>query len=93
MHGRNSDASPGLRCNVLALLIYAYDCILKRTPGPLAMGGCRFLNVLLGMSASPQPWTAANYLVAAGIGIYIVGITWFAAEKQRRVQKVICSAV
>jgi 4-hydroxybenzoate polyprenyltransferase len=72
----------GLVASVLALLIYAYDYFLKRTPlGPLAMGGCRFLNVLLGMSASHQPWTAANYTVAAGIGIYIVGVTWFARRE------------
>jgi hypothetical protein len=73
---------PGIVASVLALLIYAYDRILKRTPlGPLAMGSCRFLNVLLGMSASTQPWTMANYLVAGGIGVYIVGITWFARRE------------
>jgi UbiA prenyltransferase family len=74
----------------LAVLIVLYDGVLKRTPlGPLAMGGCRFLNVLLGMSAAPQPWLPVNYIVAAGIGIYIVGVTWFArgeAEpKSRRI--------
>ena len=32
-----------------------YDAKLKRTPlGPLAMGGCRALNVLLGMSLAVQ---------------------------------------
>jgi 4-hydroxybenzoate polyprenyltransferase len=72
----------GLVASVLALLIYAYDYFLKRTPlGPLAMGGCRFLNVLLGMSATAQPWTAANFEVAGGIGVYIVGVTWFARRE------------
>jgi 4-hydroxybenzoate polyprenyltransferase len=74
----------------LAVLIVLYDGGLKRTPlGPLAMGGCRFLNVLLGMSAAPQPWLPVNYIVAGGIGVYIVGVTWFArgeAEpKSRRI--------
>ncbi len=79
---------PGFVASVLALLIYAYDCILKRTAlGPLAMGGCRFLNVLLGMSASPQPWSSVNYLVAGGIGIYIVGITWFARREAAQSSK------
>ncbi|MEX2285469.1 MAG: UbiA family prenyltransferase, partial [Planctomycetaceae bacterium] len=33
----------------LALCVLAYDGLLKSTPlGPLAMGGCRFLNVMLG---------------------------------------------
>ena len=80
----------------LAVLILLYDGLLKHTPlGPLAMGGCRFLNVLLGMSAAhyghaPQPWTSVNFLVAGGIGVYIVGVTWFARHeadpKSRRVE-------
>ena len=38
---------------LLALLVVWYDATLKRTPfGPLAMGGCRLLNVLLGMTAA-----------------------------------------
>ena len=72
----------------LAALVLLYDGLLKHTPlGPLAMGGCRFLNVLLGMSAAAQPWMKINYLVAGGIGVYIVGVTWFArseAEPQSR---------
>jgi 4-hydroxybenzoate polyprenyltransferase len=72
----------------LAALILVYDGLLKQTLlGPLAMGGCRFLNVLLGMSAASQPWQTANYIVAVGIGVYIVGVTWFArseAEPQSR---------
>lgn len=74
----------------LAALVVAYDRTLKHTPlGPLAMGGCRFLNVLLGMSAAPEPWTAANWTIAAGLGIYITGVTWFArgeATISRRLQ-------
>jgi 4-hydroxybenzoate polyprenyltransferase len=63
----------------LAGLVLLYDRILKHTPfGPVSMGGCRALNVLLGMSASPEPWTLLNFLIAAGLGIYIAGVTWFA---------------
>jgi 4-hydroxybenzoate polyprenyltransferase len=63
----------------LAGMILLYNRILKHTPfGPIAMGSCRMLNVLLGMSASPQPWTVWNLIVAGGIGIYIAGVTWFA---------------
>jgi 4-hydroxybenzoate polyprenyltransferase len=72
----------------LAVLIVLYNGVLKHTLlGPLAMGGCRFLNVLLGMSAANQPWLPVNYIVAGGIGLYIVGVTWFArgeAEPQSR---------
>jgi 4-hydroxybenzoate polyprenyltransferase len=67
---------------VLAILILRYNSRWKRTTfGAVAMGGCRFLNVLLGMSVSPEPWSAANWIVAAGIGVYIVGITWFARRE------------
>jgi hypothetical protein len=66
----------------LAVLIVLYDGLLKKTPlGPLAMGGCRFLNVLLGMSAGAQPWLPVNYIVASGIGLYVVGVTWFARSE------------
>lgn len=62
----------------LAAAIVAYDGWLKRTPlGPLAMGACRSLNVLLGMSAAPA-WHPMYWIVAAGIGTFIAGVTWFA---------------
>ena len=76
----------GVVATVLGTCILLYDRILKSTPlGPLAMGSCRFLNVLLGMSAArqalgelPLGFTPAELLVASGIGLYIVGVTLFA---------------
>lgn len=78
----------GLMATLLAACVVSYDCCAKRTPlGPLTMGGCRFLNILLGMSAAPVVvpdeslalgYNAAQLLVAGGIGVYIVGVTWFA---------------
>ncbi len=63
----------------LAAMVVLYNRVLKKTPvGPVGMGACRFLNVLLGMSLSPAPWNSLNYLVAGGVGLYIVGVTWFA---------------
>lgn len=69
--------------------------------GPLVMGACRFFNVLLGISAAGfsletggegaklsiwlLAFTPAEFSVAAGIGVYIVGVTIFAkneAEEQ-----------
>jgi 4-hydroxybenzoate polyprenyltransferase len=79
---------PGIVATLLALLIVAYDAVLRRTPvGPLAMGGCRGLNVLLGMSAAAYDWQAVNYVIAGGLGIYIAGVTWFSrseAQTSRR---------
>jgi 4-hydroxybenzoate polyprenyltransferase len=81
---------PGAVAGLLALCIVGYDAWLKRTPwGPVAMGGCRFLNVLLGMSvamAADTPWPLGGFawhelLVAGGIGVYVAGITWFARHE------------
>ena len=79
----------GLVGTALAACVVGYDAILKRTPiGPVAMGCCRFFNVLLGMSLAVDmtsgeatAWVGANWLVAAGIGVYIVGVTWFARRE------------
>jgi 4-hydroxybenzoate polyprenyltransferase len=51
------DWRPGVVATLLALCIVAYDSFLKQTPlGPLIMGACRSLNILLGMSlAAPAP--------------------------------------
>ncbi len=69
---------------LLALCVVLYDGLLKRTPiAPLLMGGCRALNVLLGMSAAGAAWEPWNWLVAAGIGTYIAGVTWFAQSEAR----------
>lgn len=76
----------GVVASVLAVCIIAYNAFLKTTPaGPLAMGACRFLNILLGMSTARLAtgsglvgYGPAETLVAAGIGLYIVGVTWFA---------------
>ena len=72
---------------LIALMVILYDAWLKRTPaGPLAMGTCRFLNVLLGLSASPNFVTVDSLPfclhLAAVVGVYIVGVTWFARTEE-----------
>lgn len=63
----------------LAGAIVLYDAVLKQTPlGPLGMGACRLLNVLLGMSLVEGGWQDQHWLVAGAIGVYIAGVTWFA---------------
>jgi hypothetical protein len=80
----------------LVLLIVFYNTFAKRTVlGPVAMGGCRTLNVLLGMSLAAE-WTTANWLVAGGLGVYIAGVTWFArgeAGISRRLQLILALVV
>ena len=80
----------GVVATALAAAVVLYDKVLKQTPlAALAMGSCRFLNVLLGMSAVAGDWQPVHYMVAAGIGVYIVGVTWFArteALQSNRIQ-------
>lgn len=73
------DLRSGLVATLLAAAVVLYDRWLKRTPlGPLAMGCCRTLNVLLGMSIASAAWQPTHALIASGLGVYIAGVTWFA---------------
>jgi 4-hydroxybenzoate polyprenyltransferase len=75
---------------VLAALVIAYDFGLKRTPiGPVFMGACRALNVLLGMSTASligannvvAGFTTFQWTVAAGIGVFVCGISFLARRE------------
>lgn len=79
----------GVVAIVLSACVIAYDAVLKRTAlAPWIMGSCRFFNILLGMSLAQDlpletSWQVFGYdsgqlLFAGGIGLYIVGVTWFA---------------
>jgi 4-hydroxybenzoate polyprenyltransferase len=86
---RAADGSLGmLIAALLVVCIVFYDSWLKRTPlGPIGMGMCRFLNVLLGQSAGSRLSELESIHLAAVVGVYIVGVTWFArreAEISRR---------
>jgi 4-hydroxybenzoate polyprenyltransferase len=75
---------PGVVATLLAGAVLLYDGLLKQTPlGPVAMGSCRTLNVLLGMSVSLDPWTAPYWVVAIGVGLYIAGVTIYARSEAR----------
>lgn len=88
----------------LAVAVLLYDAILKKTPlGPFAMGLCRTLNVLLGMSLAGASeflgkdtfwlgYTYAQWIIAAGLGLYVVGITIYAkseAEEKSQTTKLL----
>ncbi|HUG92981.1 MAG TPA: UbiA family prenyltransferase [Planctomycetaceae bacterium] len=72
----------------LTACIFVYDGLLKGTPlGPLAMGGCRFLNIMLGASAvasAADLWRPPQLCVAGALGVYITGVTWFARNEARQ---------
>jgi 4-hydroxybenzoate polyprenyltransferase len=69
----------------LVVAILLYDGWLKRTwAGPLAMGSCRFLNILLGLSVAEEGFpTTARVYMALVVGLYVVGVTWFARTEAR----------
>lgn len=74
---------PAAMALCVATSVLAYDGGAKRTAlGPLAMGACRFFNVLLGaaliVTALPAWFMPPVWFAAAGVGTYIVGVTLFA---------------
>jgi 4-hydroxybenzoate polyprenyltransferase len=78
------DMRPAIVATLLAGAVVAYDAAAKRTPaGPIVMGACRMLNVLLGMSVADDSWQAVHWIVAGGVGLYVVGVTLFARTEAR----------
>lgn len=78
---------------VLSLSVRAYDSSLKHTlAGPLLMGTCRALNivmvgcVMLSVSGAEAVMPRALLCMAAGVGVYIVGITVFARREESESQ-------
>src|SRR5262249_1806408 len=86
-NGSLSWLSTGLALALVAAILL-YDGWLKRFwPGPIVMGACRVLNVLLGMSAAGTfGWPLGAHL-ALVVGLYIVGVTWFARTEARTSKK------
>lgn len=75
----------GLTAAALAGLIVLYDAVLKHYwVGPVGMGACRFLNVLMGCLALPpaDDRETLPFHVAGVVGLYIVGVTWFARTEE-----------
>ena len=64
---------------ILAATIFAYDAAVKKLPllGPLAMGACRGLSLLVGAAAaSPAAMgTPAVALAAGGLALYVAAVT------------------
>ncbi len=87
--GNVAAVSAGMTSGLVAILLTAcilgYDGGLKNTfIGPVMMGSCRFLNILLGASAAgglAEVFAAPQLPVAAGMGIYIVGVTIFSRQE------------
>lgn len=103
--GLGCAAAAGMRSLMVAGMltgaIFLYDGLLKRTfLGPFIMGGCRFLNVILGASSAgirfASAWVLPQWWVAASLGVYICGVTWFSrteAATSRRSLLIFAAAI
>ena len=84
-----SPAGPG---RSVGLALVGCHSALRRShqahcrPAPIGMAFCRFLNVLLGLSLADSaaiPIVTRLHL-AVTVGVYIVGVTWFARTEEKR---------
>jgi 4-hydroxybenzoate polyprenyltransferase len=72
---------------ILVGCIFLYNGVVKQTLlGPIAMGSCRSLNILLGASFVPAGAVATilarpQLPVAIAMGVYVAGVTWFARQE------------
>ena len=73
---------------VLGAVVLAYDMVLKRVAllGPLAMGACRGLSVLVGAAAFGRDGLTCPPVIAAagGITLYVAAVTWLARGETRQ---------
>jgi 4-hydroxybenzoate polyprenyltransferase len=84
MFGDEFQSAPLVVAVLLVLAILLYDAWLKRTfLGPVSMGSCRFLNVLLGLTVAAGGIPSWGFVLALVVGVYIVGVTWFARKEAR----------
>lgn len=68
----------------LVLAIWLYNGLLKSTPvGPITMGLCRGLHVLLACSLVGPAWERLPIHLALTVGVYVAGVTWFARHEEK----------
>lgn len=66
----------------LVLTVVLYNSFFKKTIlGPEAMGTCRGLNLLMGMSAASLSGGRICWFTAAAFGLYVTGITWISRSE------------
>ncbi len=72
----SGSSASGLVAAILAVCILGYDAGLKHSAfGPLLMGGCRGLNLLLGMTHAAGLAGWAGWSAAIAYGLFVAGIT------------------
>jgi len=67
---------------LLLIAIVAYDFAAKETGlGPVVMGACRGLNLLLGMSLVWSPGWDFFAIAPAAMFLYVAALTWFGRDE------------
>ena len=68
---------------ILAAFILSYNMGLKKYPwlGPVNMGGCRYLNLLLGLSVLPL--STESFMLPLLTGIFIFGVTVLSSQETK----------
>ena len=68
---------------ILAAFILSYNMGLKKHPwlGPINMGGCRYLNLLLGLSVLPL--STGLFMLPLLTGIFIFGVTVLSRQETK----------
>jgi len=83
-HEDGFDQQPGRVALALAVAVWLYNIWAKRTAvGPVVMGLCRGLNVLLGATVAGVAVDERALVPAAACALYIGGLTWFARDDAR----------
>jgi 4-hydroxybenzoate polyprenyltransferase len=83
-HEPGSRSTPVVIAVLLVAAVFGYNAWFKRMwLGPVGMGLCRFLNVLLGLTVTGAALERWGWLLAFVVGLYIVGVTWFARTEAR----------
>jgi 4-hydroxybenzoate polyprenyltransferase len=77
-------ASPWLAVLLAALIVLYNGAAKKGWLGPIVMGACRAVHVLLGVSLMGAPLSGVGPHLALVVGVYIVGVTWFARGEAGR---------
>jgi 4-hydroxybenzoate polyprenyltransferase len=76
--------APSIVAAILAACILAYDAGVKHTHfGPVLMGACRGLNLLMGMANAPHLGGPIAWSAAAAYGLYVAGITVISRSETR----------
>lgn len=69
---------------ILVGCVLAYDLGIRRTWfGPIVMGMCRGLNVLLGTSQAERFGGPMAWLAAGSMMLFVVGLTWISRSETR----------